>query len=71
GDLLVTCAAERSQLQNRELARARLAELVRRALVPPKPRRQTKPTRAAKERRLQDKKQQSERKRRRRGPVED
>jgi ribosome-associated protein len=71
GDLIVACAAERSQLQNRELARARLAELVRRALVPPKPRRKTKPSRAVKERRLREKKKQGERKRQRRGPVED
>jgi len=46
----------RSQKRNRESARARLAELIRAASRPPKKRRKTKPTKAAKERRLQGKK---------------
>jgi ribosome-associated protein len=71
GDLLIACEDERSQLRNRELARIRLAELVRRALVPPKQRRKTAPSRAARERRLQEKKLRGDRKRQRRGPVED
>jgi ribosome-associated protein len=56
GDLVVTSDSTRSQHQNLEDARQRLAEAVRRALVPPKPRRPTKPTRGSKVRRLQTKK---------------
>jgi ribosome-associated protein len=47
-------------------AEERLAALVRHALIIPKKRRPTKPTRAAKERRLSDKKRRGERKRERR-----
>jgi ribosome-associated protein len=55
----------RSQSRNRELAEERLAETVRRALLIPKKRRPTKPTRAAKEARLESKKRQSHKKRER------
>lgn len=60
GDILVSCDSHRSQRRNKEEALQRLAAMVREALIPPKPRKKTKPTRAAKERRLQDKKQRSE-----------
>ena len=63
GNVRVVASKERSQLQNREAAEARLAELVRGALVVPKKRRPTRPSRAAKEKRLQEKKRNSERKR--------
>jgi ribosome-associated protein len=66
GVLRVVASERRSQSQNREAAEARLAELVRRALVVPKKRRPTRPTRASVERRLQDKKRRGERKRQRR-----
>jgi len=46
----------RSQHRNREAARVRLEELVTQALVPPKPRRPTRRTRASVERRLDAKK---------------
>lgn len=59
---------ERSQTRNRALAMERLRERVAAALVVPKRRRPTKPSRGAKERRLQEKRQQSERKRDRRRP---
>ena len=55
-----------SQQQNRKSAVGRLATLVRAALVIPKKRRPTKPTRASKEKRLADKKRRGERKRDRR-----
>src|SRR6202012_1626317 len=58
-DGVVTVAAEteRSQLLNREAARARLAALLRESIAPPPPPRvPTKPTRGARERRLADKK---------------
>ena len=57
----------RSQRDNRTIVLERLAELVRRALVRPKHRRKTKPSRGAKERRIQAKKQRGETKALRRG----
>lgn len=62
----VVASDRRSQLQNRERAEARLAELVRAALIVPKKRRPTKPSRAAKQARLEAKKRLSEKKRERR-----
>jgi len=52
-DLLIVSRESRSQEQNRRLAEERLADLVRRALVAPKKRHATKPTRASRERRLE------------------
>jgi ribosome-associated protein len=65
GRIRVTASETRSQLQNRELAEKRLAALVAKALVVPKKRVATKPSRAAKERRIQEKKMRGERKRQR------
>jgi ribosome-associated protein len=70
-DGVVTVAAEteRSQLMNREAARARLAALLREAIAPPPPPRvPTKPSRGARERRLADKARRSQAKRDRRYP---
>ena len=58
---------ERSQLRNRDLALDRLRSKVAAALVVPKERRPTKPSKAAKQRRLDDKRRRSETKRMRRG----
>jgi ribosome-associated protein len=55
GELLIVSRESRSQEQNRRAAEQRLVELVRRALVAPKKRYATKPTRASKERRLEGK----------------
>jgi ribosome-associated protein len=55
GELLIVARESRSQEQNRRLAEERLADLIRRALVVPKKRTATKPTRASRERRLQSK----------------
>lgn len=55
GALLIIARNHRTQDQNRREAHERLAELIRRALVEPKTRKATKPTRASKERRLQGK----------------
>jgi ribosome-associated protein len=52
GVLLIDSREHRSQLQNRTEARERLTELVRRALVKPKRRKRTKPTAAARARRV-------------------
>ena len=70
GWLRVVSSARRSQQQNREAAEARLAELVRGALVVQKRRRPTRPTRASKEKRIQEKRKRSETKRMRRGDGE-
>jgi ribosome-associated protein len=55
GWLVIEANRFRSQARNREDARARLVELVRKAAHPPKPRRPTRPSGASKERRLRDK----------------
>jgi ribosome-associated protein len=55
GVLVITAREFRSQERNREAARMRLIELIRRASVEPKPRKKTRPPRAAKERRLESK----------------
>jgi ribosome-associated protein len=67
GVLTVASSVERSQLLNRAAARERLASLLREAVAPPRrPRVPTKPSRAARERRLQDKRRRTETKRNRR-----
>lgn len=63
GSIRVVASDMRSQSRNRELAEERLAELVRRALVIPRKRRPTKPTKASKEARLDEKKRRSSKKR--------
>src|ERR1700761_3582566 len=55
GAILIIARNQRSQDQNRREALERLADLVQRALVAPKTRKATKPTRASKERRLEGK----------------
>jgi len=59
---------ERSQARNRELALERLAAALREALRVPRKRRATKPTAAARERRLEQKRRRSETKQLRRPP---
>jgi ribosome-associated protein len=54
--LVIDARSHRTQGQNREDARARLAEFIRRALVRPKRRQKTRPGAAAKQRRLDTKK---------------
>lgn len=71
GVIRVVAADTRSQTQNRLLALARLARLVRDGLVIPKVRRATKPSRAAKQTRLDEKKRRSSVKRDRRFRGED
>lgn len=64
-DLLLQCDETRSAARNRELVVDRLAKLVAKAMIAPKPRRKTRPGKAAVQRRLDAKKQQGEKKRRR------
>jgi ribosome-associated protein len=67
GVLTVTASEHRSQLRNREAARARMVELLAAAIAPPPPhRRATKASRASKERRLSEKRHRATIKRLRR-----
>jgi ribosome-associated protein len=68
----VTAVAQdtRSQTRNRELALERLREKLVEGLRRPKPRRPTKPTRAARERRLEQKRRRSARKETRKPPSD-
>ena len=66
GVLVIDARSHRTQGQNREDARGRLAELLRQATIRPRRRHKTRPSRAAKERRLTGKKQRSDTKRARR-----
>jgi ribosome-associated protein len=56
GVLVINAQRHRTQERNRDDARHRLVDLIRRAAVAPVPRRATKPTTGARERRLQSKK---------------
>lgn len=67
GRVRIVASDTRSQKQNRELAEARLAELVRRSLVVQRKRKATRPTRASTERRLETKRRESEKKKGRQG----
>ena len=55
GWLVIEASRFRSQARNRDDARARLVELIRKAAHPPKPRKPTRPSVASKERRLKAK----------------
>ena len=57
GILIIEARQFRTQERNREDAIDRLVELIRQATQKPKPRRKTKPSRAAKEKRIEGKKQ--------------
>lgn len=60
GAIIIRAEETRSQARNRELARERLVELVRQALIAPKRRIATKPTYGSQLRRLQTKTQRGE-----------
>jgi ribosome-associated protein len=60
GVLLIEAKRFRTQEQNRQDAIQRFVEVVRKALIPPKARTKTKPTRASKEQRLKEKKRKGE-----------
>lgn len=62
GRVVVQSQKTRDQTRNLEDARARLRDLVLRALVRPKPRRKTRPTRASRARRLDTKRRTSTKK---------
>jgi len=71
GEILIEAREHRSQKMNREAARERLVDLIKRAARAPKRRAKTKPTRAAKERRIKSKKAHSSIKKMRRAPSRD
>lgn len=66
--LTISASEHRSQHRNRIAARERLASMLREAIVPPIPRRPTRPSRGAKRRRLEAKRRRSEIKQNRRRP---
>ena len=71
GFVRVVASAFRSQLRNREDAEVKLAALVRKALIIPKKRRATRPTKGSVEQRLRDKERNAQRKRERAAPGGD
>jgi ribosome-associated protein len=60
GILLIEAKRFRTQEQNREDARDRLAALIQKALTPPKPRKATRPSKAAKQRRVDEKRKRGQ-----------
>lgn len=70
GVIVITAERFRSQSRNRADALARLVELIRKAAQPVKPRRATVPTRASRERRIEEKKRRGSIKRNRRATPE-
>ncbi len=66
GVLILEARRARSRQRNREAAVERLTDLIRRAARPPKPRHPTRPSRAARRRRLESKRRRGQQKRVRR-----
>jgi ribosome-associated protein len=72
GVLTVTVDDTRSQWRNRQIARARLDEILQEAMrPPPPPRRRSRPSRAARERRLEEKRARGRQKWQRKRPDPD
>ena len=71
GRILIAARGTRSQDQNRREALGRLETMIRQALVEPKIRKKTKPTRASRERRIEAKKKRGNTKRQRQGSAWD
>jgi ribosome-associated protein len=71
GVLHLSSQESRSQLKNRDEVTRRFAQLLREALILPKPRRKTRPTRSSIEQRLQSKKRTGQIKRQRQMPAEE
>lgn len=73
GEGVITLTAQRFRVQSRNRADAleRLIELIREATHKPKPRKATRPSRAARERRLEGKRERSATKRARSGRIDD
>ncbi len=71
GNLHAKSSETRSQLENKLLARTKLEALVAKSLIKTKKRKATKPTKEAKEKRLDSKKKESVKKELRRKPADD
>jgi ribosome-associated protein len=72
GVLILEASEHRSQVRNRQAAMDRLVELIRRAAVPPRPRRKTRPTASSRRKRLEAKRLHGQTKaRRRQSPGEE
>ncbi|WP_424492483.1 alternative ribosome rescue aminoacyl-tRNA hydrolase ArfB [Salinimicrobium sp. GXAS 041] len=69
GELILQSDESRSQHRNKELVTKRFLNLVKEAVLKPKPRKKTKPSRAAKLKRLREKKKLSEKKNNRKDPL--
>jgi ribosome-associated protein len=69
GVVVISAQSHRTQARNREDALGRLIDLIRRAAIAPRPRRPTKPTAAARKRRVESKKRRSRLKRDRRADA--
>ena len=67
-ELIVTSQDSRSQSDNKEKATEKLLAIIQKALTPPKKRKPTKPSPAAKAKRLENKRKQAEKKENRKGP---
>ena len=68
GILSVTAQTERSQVQNKEIAIQKFYQWIEIALTPVKPRKKTRPTRASKEKRLEEKQALAQKKESRKKP---
>lgn len=69
GYLAVKSSETRSQLENKQIALAKMQELVAASLVKPKKRKATKPSKAAIAKRLDSKKKEGQKKEMRRSPT--
>jgi ribosome-associated protein len=71
GVLMIDSREHRTQAQNRDAARARLVDLIRRAAARPRKRKPTKPAKGAREQRVESKRRRGQLKARRRRSAED
>ena len=71
GVLAVACERTRHRERNLREALERMGEILREAILPPKPRRRTRPTRSSRERRLESKRREGEKKKWRRKGSDD
>jgi ribosome-associated protein len=71
GRLRLVSSGTRSQLRNKEAATERLQTLLAEAVIPPKKRKRTRPSKAAKAARLEGKRRRAATKQRRRAPLSD
>lgn len=70
-ELILQCDESRSQHKNKDLVIKRFLELLREGIRKPKPRKRTKPPKAAKLKRLKEKKIRAEKKFNRKDPLKD